>query len=222
MNTDSLAWSALSGRVDECRPFNRNSRRHSACYLFKKKRNERDKIPSLFFVGPWSLREPWTVSASCHCSTKVDTSWLAAPLHQLTHYWPHNLWHNAFFPSLVQAFPFFSALHSVCLIQAAHWVNVWTPLAERARSVGGISEGHTTDWLNMALFLTNWLLIRGVFIPSLSFSLSLQILQERGSRMWRGLSMMSSRCYDANISSLWTSVWHNGDLRGIVHWFCFF
>lgn len=79
---------------------------------------------------------------------------------------------------------------------------------------------HTTDWLNMALFLTNWLLIRAVFTPSLSFSLSLQILQERGSRMWRGLSMMSSRCYDADISSLWTSVWHNGDLRGIVHWFC--
>lgn len=25
---------------------------------------------------------------------------------------------------------------------------------------------------------------------------------------------MSSRCYDANISSLWKNVWHNGDLEG--------
>lgn len=25
---------------------------------------------------------------------------------------------------------------------------------------------------------------------------------------------MSSRCYDANISSLWKNVWHNGDLKG--------
>lgn len=27
---------------------------------------------------------------------------------------------------------------------------------------------------------------------------------------------MSSRCYDANISSLWKNVWHNGDLEGGV------
>lgn len=27
---------------------------------------------------------------------------------------------------------------------------------------------------------------------------------------------MSSRCYDANISSLWKNVWHNGDLKGGV------
>lgn len=34
---------------------------------------------------------------------------------------------------------------------------------------------------------------------------------------------MSSRCYDANISSLWKNVWHNGDLKGRgVHLFCVF
>lgn len=33
---------------------------------------------------------------------------------------------------------------------------------------------------------------------------------------------MSSRCYDANISSLWKNVWHNGDLKGGVHLFCVF
>lgn len=157
------------------------------------------------------------VTASCHSSAEVDGAWLAARHHELTHYWPPPPLGARLFSPLLCAniSPFLRALFSVCLIQAARWVNARTPLAGRASPSGRSQWGTDSDWLNMPLFLANWLSTRGAFTPSVLFpSLPLQILQERGSRMWRGLGVTSARCYDANISSLWKNVWHNGDWKG--------
>lgn len=161
------------------RPFNSNTLRHSSGRIF----------PSFSLAISLSARnsprEPRTVTASCHSSAEVDGASLVAQHHKLTHYWPHNPWHKAFLsPALCKHF---SALYSACLIQATRWVNARTPLAGRVSPCGRSQWGTDSHWLNMPLFLANCLAICNAFNPSMFSSVPLQILQERGSRMWRGL-----------------------------------
>lgn len=85
------------------------------------------------------------VIASCHSGAKVDAAWPTARHYELTHQWPPRpLSSGLFSPRLcANISPLFFVLYSVCLIQAARWVNAPTPLAGRASPSGRSQWGLT-------------------------------------------------------------------------------
>lgn len=149
--------------LNENRPFNRNTCRHSQGRIFpfplSISLSAHDSPPGSCARGRSIVslqRQGWRRLTSgsaprAHPSLAPATPRLRAFLS----------------PALCKHCPLFFALYSVCLIQAARWVNAPTPLAGRASPSGRSQWGPDSDWLNMPLCLANYLWTRGAFTPSL-------------------------------------------------------